>query len=369
MIGGGGAERRFRLLLEHLFSGGADGVSLRKSAVPVLGPNQRFDTLGWQNKADYAKAVLHLRKLLSTRTYDAVISLGLYPNFVLWVATRFLRNRPAVIMTEITRPYTESMRFTKPAVGRIRQILYRLSYGGADAIAANSEDGKREIVEHYRRNGEAVVRISNLMEADRLHALAGDSQGEHPGTASSPFRICMVTRLVAMKRVDTLLRAAHALGPAFDWTIDLVGDGPERAGVEALIDELAIRDRVIMHGWLENPYPIMKAADLTTLCSEYEGFSNTVIESMVLGTPVATSYCSQDARDMAAEGVALGFEVGDWQALCSHLARLQAKPEELRALRVRASVYASRHHVENAIGEYEALVRKAVAAREGDDRP
>ena len=174
----------------------------------------------------------------------------------------------------------------------------------------------------------------------------------------------MVARFDPIKRIDTLLRAAHALAPGLDWAIDLVGDGPQRAEIETLVNELSIRPRVTLHGWLENPYPVMKAADVTVLCSEYEGFSNSVLESMVIGTPVVTGYCSQDAREMVAAGAALGFEIGDWQGLRDHLATLRREDHLAVELGAKARVYAARHHLSNAVREYEVLVRRAVALRQ-----
>ncbi len=44
-----------------------------------------------------------------------------------------------------------------------------------------------------------------------------------------------------------------------------------------------IRPRVTLHGWLAQPRPLDEAAGATVLCSEYEGLSNAVLESMAIG--------------------------------------------------------------------------------------
>ena len=361
-VGGGGAERRFRLLLEHMFDGTVDGIALRNGVPPNLKPSQRFDTLGWQSKGDYARAIFRLRRIIDSGRYDAIVSLGLYPNVILWAASRFLRNRPALVMTEITRPFTESKHFAGPLTGRLRQILYRLSYNGADLVAANSEDGKYEIISHYHVPPSTVVRVPNLIEAGVVRKLADTSGGvEELVPRPGVFRICLVARLDPIKRIDTLLRAAHALGSDFDWEIDLVGDGPNRGLIESLSEELSIRAKVRLHGWLENPYPIIRAADVTVLCSEYEGFSNSVLESMVIGTPVVTSYCSRDAREMVSAAAALGFEIGDWRELADLLKILRDSPGIAARLRASGLLYSEAHHVSNAIPVYERLVREAIA--------
>lgn len=359
-LGGGGAETRFRLLFESLFGGAADGVALHETPSPTLRDGQRFFSLGWQRKSDYLTAALRLRRILSKGSYDAVLSLGLYPNVVLSLACLGLRRRPALVMTEITRPYTESTRFSNPLAARIRPILYRLSYRAADRVAANSEDGRHEVVHFLGVASERAVRVPNLIETERVRDRA--SQAHNWTTCAHATHFCMVARFDPMKRVDTLLRAAHALQKP-EWHVDLVGDGPERPAVEALIAELRIADKVTLHGWVANPHPLVAAAGASVLCSEYEGFSNSVLEAMVIGTPVLTSFCSRDARDMHDKGAALGFEVGDWQTLSLHMARIMSDTDLRTDLRRAAQAYAGRHHLTHAVEEYQALLMAACKNR------
>lgn len=358
---GGGAETRFRLLLANLFDGQADGASVHVCEPASLPPGQRFHSLGWRTKADYPKAILALRRLLSSNCYDAALSLGLYPNVMLWAASRGLSRRPALIMTEITRPFTESTRFSNPMARIVRQPLYRWSYGGADLVAANSEDGVREIVAHYGADPARTRRAPNLVEVERVRAMADMHEPDAPNPAQNS--LCMVARLDPIKRIDTLLRAVHGLSADLPWRVDIVGEGPARAALQALIGELRLSERVKLHGWRANPYPFIKAAAATALCSEYEGFSNTVLESMVIGTPVVTSFCSLDSRHMTAQGATLGFEIGDVAALRAHLENVLREPALRERLRANATRYAAPHHANAAVKQYEALVVQAIASR------
>lgn len=360
--GGGGAERRFSLLMEHLFDGTATGVALHRCEMPDLLPGQDFVSLGWAGKAHYLPAILALRRLIAARRPQAILSLGLYPNLVLWAATRGLRQRPATIMTEITRPYTESTRFSGRHAAQLRQPLYRWSYGAADLVAANSADGLREITTHYRSADKPILRVPNMIEPAKVRTRAAE-----PVTlagSDNALRICMVARFDPIKRIDTVLDAVTGLDPALDWHLDLVGDGPQRSEIEARIAAAGIRHRVTLHGWQKNPYPIIRAASVSVLCSEYEGFSNSVLESMVIGTPVITSYCSEDACNMTRDGATLGFEIGDARALADHLVRLapgtQGAMQRRQALHDAALAYARAHHLEEAVPAYETLVRQGI---------
>jgi glycosyltransferase involved in cell wall biosynthesis len=84
---------------------------------------------------------------------------------------------------------------------------------------------------------------------------------------------------------------------------------------------------------------------------------------MALGTPVLTSYCSSDARDMVGQGAALGFEVGDSSSLARHLAAILTDPGVGEALSRQAAVYIRTHTAEHAIAAYEQLIHDAIAKR------
>ena len=236
-------------------------------------------------------------------------------------------------------------------------FLRRLVYPKADLFAANSIDGIEESVTHYRVKRERSMRMTNLLDFDQLaeKARAPVELRERP-------IICMVARLDRMKRVDTLFRAVAMLGRGHPWTVSVIGDGVERHALTALAKRLEIADRIVFQGWNENPYPLVSSADIFVLCSEYEGFSNSVIEAMALRTPVVTSYCSSDAREMCRQGAALGFEVGDFTGLHAHLRRLLDEPELGQRLRDTAWSYAHQHAVHESIPRYEMLVRKALNA-------
>jgi glycosyltransferase involved in cell wall biosynthesis len=361
---GGGAQTHFRVLARNLFGGSADVAIFDQPSRAELRSGQALFHLGWNGKHTYPRVAWRLRKILRKRHYDAALALGLYPSTVLWAATRVLRRRPALVMMEITRPILDT-KTTGRVVSAIRHFLYRVGYRAADLVAANSEDGVLEISAHYGIAAYQLRRAPNIIELERVAALARETAYPPPKQPS----LCIVARLDPMKRVDTLLQAASKIRRDLDWQIDLVGDGAYRPTLEAIAKGLGIADRVIFHGWLENPYPLIARAIATVNSSAYEGFSNSVLESMVLRTPVITSLCSTDARQMSALGATLGFEVGDHEHLRAHVETLLTDPSLRKSLTDKAWRYAAIHHVAPASREYETLIHDAILiARCGSKR-
>jgi CDP-glycerol glycerophosphotransferase len=114
-----------------------------------------------------------------------------------------------------------------------------------------------------------------------------------------------VGRLSPEKNHDRMIRAfaqVHAENPKT--RLIIISDGPLRANLDALIEELAVTDSVIMAGQHNNPYAIMKSADCFVMSSDYEGQPMVILEARVLGLPVvSTDFAS--VRGSLPEGVGL----------------------------------------------------------------
>lgn len=363
-LSGGGAENRFHLATQHLFGGNTSLAVFKCDGQDFLSEGQVSLDLGWRGTLSHPFIAGRLRRHLRRHDFDAVMAFGFYPCLDAWAAVQGLARRPALILTEINSPRRESLEMRGSLRRPIVDGLRRFIYPRADFYAANSEDGVNDAVRFYGVDPKRVRRIPNLVDRERLERLAAD--GDSEASTDSRLSICIVTRLIRRKRVDTLLRAAAGLPDQRSWRVDIVGEGEERAALQALAQSLNLAERVIFHGWLQNPYPIVSRAAVSVLCSEFEGFSNSVLEAMALGTPVVTSLCTTDARDMCEQGAALGFPVGDHRSLRAHLLRL-LEDEALRAaeFETKAWTYARRHTIPVAIKEYETLILDAIERRRG----
>ncbi len=117
-----------------------------------------------------------------------------------------------------------------------------------------------------------------------------------------PARFLYVGRLQNhQKRVDLLLEAL-AIHRAQDWSLEVFGDGPDRASLEAQAERLGIARHVRWHGWLSDPWAQVEAATALVLPSDFEGFPMALLESLVRGVPVIATDCLAGPRDIVAPG-------------------------------------------------------------------
>jgi UDP-D-galactose:(glucosyl)LPS alpha-1,6-D-galactosyltransferase len=66
---------------------------------------------------------------------------------------------------------------------------------------------------------------------------------------------------------------------------------------------LNISDRVIWHGWLDNPWDEIHEATALVLTSDYEGLPMVIGEAMTRGVPVISTDCPTGPADYIEQGV------------------------------------------------------------------
>ncbi len=138
---------------------------------------------------------------------------------------------------------------------------------------------------------EKTIVIHNTVDDDAIRQKAEAILPEMP----EKRRLTAVTlgRLTPEKAYDRLLRVHKKLiGMGVPYDLWILGEGEERAKLEAFIAENGLADSVKLLGFRDNPYPYMKAADLLVCSSRFEGFSTFITEGMILGKPVITTDCS-----------------------------------------------------------------------------
>ena len=98
-----------------------------------------------------------------------------------------------------------------------------------------------------------------------------------------------VGRLSPEKNQARLIRAFAAVHEKQPNTrLVLVGDGPLRRSLAALIEELGLGRAVVLTGLQRNPHAILAASDCFVLSSDYEGQPMVLLEALVLGMPIVT---------------------------------------------------------------------------------
>jgi glycosyltransferase involved in cell wall biosynthesis len=117
-------------------------------------------------------------------------------------------------------------------------------------------------------------------------------------------RIVGMGRLSPEKGFDVLVRAFAQLSPWYpDWTLQILGAGPQRQELERLADSLGIRDNVQWAGWVDRPETVLLESSVFVLPSRYEGFPNALLEAMACGLPCIASDCESGPAEIIRNGL------------------------------------------------------------------
>ena len=100
-------------------------------------------------------------------------------------------------------------------------------------------------------------------------------------------RIVMVARFATPKRPDIVIRA-FARANLDNCELVIAGDGPTRAAMRSLADELA-PGRVSLPGNVDDIAGLLASAQLFVLASDHEGLPVSILEAMRAGLPIVAS--------------------------------------------------------------------------------
>jgi len=220
-------------------------------------------------------------------------------------------------------PHGWSFWSARGARARVYESLERLAARWCRRILAVSEYERRVglrcrigVADQYRV-------IPNGVDLERFSAPPAPVRG----------RVLMVGRLAAPKRPDVAVHAVAALCSRFpELELHLVGDGPERPRVEALVAGLGLSRRVRLLGTRHDVPALLAEAECLIVTSDYEACPLSVLEGMAAGIPVIAARVGgvPEIVDDGTTGILV--EPGRPDELAAALAHLLSDRERARSI-------------------------------------
>ncbi len=206
--------------------------------------------------------------------------------------------------------FQDRFAFVYKAIGPAIKVLWR----NADALVANSLGLKNLAKEFYDKkeiliipNG-ASVRAFSGQDAGSMADQGTDDQSNGAYTeefgktsenslmgSSNECHLLFVSRLIERKGLQDILPQLKEVIERCGCkvTLDIVGDGPYRETLEAMVKELGISESVIFHGQKSKDQlpSYYSGADVFLFPSRKEGMPNAVLEAMSYGLPIIMTPC------------------------------------------------------------------------------
>lgn len=225
-----------------------------------------------------------------------------------WVHGDLIEKRPTRNIFKNIKEALRVNRYTRKFV----QLL-----DGANIITVS-----QHLTDKYRPllPNSTLLTIHNGVDQQKLYQSLNDVY------VNQHWEVIFVGRVHKIKQVDHALLAFAQSG--LTGRMAIIGDGPERAMVESLIQQLKLEDRVDMVGRVNNPAPYMVNAKCLVSSSFAEGTPMCIAEALLLGIPVVAYACSSGiCEQLAAPHMRRGLiPPQDQQALAKGLYETVKQP-------------------------------------------
>ncbi|MCH7988475.1 MAG: glycosyltransferase [Planctomycetes bacterium] len=370
---GGGSERQMLRLLQnldrdrfepelYLVTAGGELFPELPDDLPVHIFQQRCpEPSGSFPGSAFRAQIRDLAQVLKERGIDVIFDRTYHMTLITAGAVR-LRPTPriSVIVSDPQRDFEtnhERFRWIK------RRLLMR-AYREAEITACVSTEVCRSAALYHRLSADTIETFDNLFDVARIQQRAAGSVPVQYQRKPGWTRIVASGRLCHAKAYDVLIEAMRKL--VYEKQLDrielfILGSGPLEPELREQIHNSKLDAKVILTGFLENPLPLVRSADVYCLSSRYEGMPNSLVEAILCGTPVVATDCKSGPREILENG-RLGALVppDEPQALAN---ALEGAVQNLEAFRERAnaaqSPVAERYSLSRGLKRFDELISLA----------
>ena len=357
---GGGAERLHVNLAKHWQAQGYSVAFVLMEAkgdlIPLLPQAVSLRSL---NVERHHQAILPLAAYFREHRPDVIIA-AMWSLTSASVLAWLLSGRPGKLFlsdhTQLSVSCLKELRISPIFL----KILIRLTYPFASGIIAVSEGVKADLCRlgNFDRQRIKVIYNPTAIGVSQSGYVNESRRGELWGKGFD-YHLLTVGTLKAQKDHETLIKAFAKVGPLLNAKLTILGEGALRPRLEALIDELGLRARIEMPGFVIDPYPWYQTADLFVLSSEWEGFGNVLVEALECGLPIVSTDCQSGPAEILDFGkYGTLVPVRDVGALAEAIRTKLREPKESDTLKERAKFFS----VEKIAAEYIAFFRSKNAS-------
>ena len=291
----GGAERQVVLLLRGLdrsrYSVALCCCNLEGDFLEEVPEAVALYDLDKKSRWSFLRIVLRLRQALNDFCPEVIVATLEYGALISYLANRFRSRRVPLIVNQQIMTSESRWRETFSSAKKFidKKVMRR-----ADMVVAPSEGILKELRTDLSQYGVRLAKIPNAVDFERIPPLL-DSKTQR-------VRIVGMGRFVAWKGFELLIRAFSTV-PRGSAELHLLGDGPERRGLETLAKDLGIGGSVHFHGFLHDPFVVLREASIGVVPSEFEAFGNVIIEMFAAGMPVVAFDVNYGPRELISDGV------------------------------------------------------------------
>ncbi len=237
---------------------------------------------------------------------DAMLSALEHANVIALLAASLSGSSFRLVISERNDSSSGGVKNARIRTWLIR-ILSRRLYKKAHCIHAVSNGVAEMVVKKASIPRERIKVVYNPVLTERLLNMAAEPVGYPWLWSDHRPLIVSAGRLTNQKDFVTLIRAFFRVRNRISCRLVIMGEGELRTNLEEIIKSMRLEGDVLLPGFVENPFAVMRKAKLFVLSSAWEGLPNVLIQAMACGTPVVSTDCPSGPMEI--------LECGKWGKL------------------------------------------------------
>lgn len=283
-LGGGGAEKVVAILASYLAN---------KKNVEVFLVVQNLDGVYWElinenvkivnlNQTRALKSIIPLAKWIKNNKPDVVFSALSHVNVVASIAQKISGHKCKLILSEHSTvshlPMLKKNRY---------KFIFKFFYNRANYIVAVSNGVKTDLIETLALDPNKINVINNpvcpnVIKNEKIDLIKFFKK--------QPDKLILsIGRLEPEKNYLNLLKAFNNLDN--NYCLVILGEGSEREILEKYIVNNNLSKRIILPGFVKDPFVWINSADIFVSSSNIEGFGNAIVEAMAYGLNIVSTDC------------------------------------------------------------------------------
>lgn len=287
-LNGGGAERVMSNLSSQFTDNGYEVIFV--TSYPAEGEyelNKKIKRFNLENdNYEYSKLkrnyirIKKLRQICKREKPDVIIAFMAEPNFRAIIATIGLRTKTIIsVRNDPNKEYS----------GKLMSFVGKCILPLADGCVFQTKDAKEWFPKKLQKKSTIIY---NAVKADFFEI------------QRKPIDGLVVTcgRLEEQKNHKMLIRAFKNVVEKYpNIKLHIYGEGSLQEQLQKLIDDLGLKNTIILKGITSDVSSILKEADIFVLPSLYEGMPNALMEAMAVGVPSIATDCPCGGSKMLLE--------------------------------------------------------------------
>ena len=313
-------KKKISIILPNLVGGGAERLAIylaldwkrRGYLVEFILMEERGELLELLEEEGISIIELKVNKIRSAffplikalkASCPDIIWVGLWPLTSIAIASWIFSGRKGKLFT-IDHNHLSISTIKQLDVSPIfLKLVMRITYPFATGVMTVSHGAKKDLEKlgSFKRDWVKVIYNPAATGKASKYKITKDMEIKLWGEDVS-YKIVSAGAFSHQKNYSLLLASFARINQVEDSKLIILGEGSLRTELEDQINSLGLNDKVLLPGFVKEPYPWFLTADLFVLSSDWEGLPTVLIEALECGLPIVSTDCPSGPSEILEDG-------------------------------------------------------------------